>query len=90
MRCSKNSQTPQNLWERACPRRGQHSHHPWRLTHRHRWQASSHSDLRCSQDLQTPQNLCPFGDICWLISVSRQSAGALKSMPCTSRPGRYP
>ena len=30
------------LWERACPRRRTHIQHRCRLTHRFRWQASSH------------------------------------------------
>jgi len=37
---------PNQLWERACSRRGRHLQHRRRLTHRHREQARSHSNSR--------------------------------------------
>ncbi|PNB70954.1 hypothetical protein C1X64_27255 [Pseudomonas sp. GW456-E7] len=37
--------TKQNLWERACSRRGQHIQHPRRLIHRLREQARSHRGI---------------------------------------------
>ena len=65
---AKSANHPNQLWERACSRRGRHIQHRCRLTLRHREQARSHRFSGCTQNLRTTQINCGSG-------LAREEAG---------------